>query len=53
MNELGVSFLYVYVVKDEMRKGTVKNIEVEEFYNNFKTQLMYHKSKNISITMKS
>ena len=51
INGLGVSFLPFYIVENEIKKGLIKSIEVEEAYNNFKTQLIYHKSKNISIAM--
>lgn len=52
INGLGVSFLPLYIVENEIEKGLIKSIEIEDSYNNFKTQLIYHKSKNISIAMK-
>lgn len=52
INGLGFSFLPFYIVEKEVEKGILKLIEVEESYNNFKSQMIYHKSKNISISMK-
>lgn len=52
INGLGFSFLPFYIVEKEVEKGILKLIEVEESYNNFKSQMIYHKSKNISIPMK-
>lgn len=51
MNGLGISFLPYYTVKNEIKEGKLKMIEVDKPFNNFKTQLAYHKKKSISLPM--
>jgi len=51
MNGLGISCLPFYTVENEIKEGSLKMIEVEEQFNNFKTQLAYHKNKSISLPM--
>lgn len=52
INGLGISLLQFYIVENEVKTGIIKCIDVEEKYNNFKTQMVYHKDKNISNPMK-
>lgn len=52
MNGLGISFVPHYAVSDEVEKGSLKVIEVEEKYSRFRIQLSYHKNKNISVAMR-
>ena len=51
MNGLGISFLPFYAVSKEIKEGSLKMIEVKEPLYKFKTQLAYHKNKNISLPM--
>lgn len=51
MNGLGISFLPYYAVKNEIKEGKLKRIEVDKQFNNFKIQLAYHKNKSISLPM--
>lgn len=51
MNGLGISFLPFYAVENEIKEGSLKMIEVSEPFGKFKTQLAYHKNKNISLAM--
>lgn len=50
MNGLGIAVLPLYVVKKEVKNGTLKMIELEEF-DKYSTQLIYHKNKSKSIAM--
>jgi len=51
MNGLGISFLPFYTVKNEIKEGTLKSIELKEPFDKFRTQLAYHKNKSISLPM--
>lgn len=48
MNGLGISFLPLYTVKDELKEGSLKMVELKEPLGKFSTQLAYHKNKSIS-----
>lgn len=52
MNGLGVSFLPFYTVRNEVNEGRLKAVEVTEPVGRFKTQLVYHKNKRISLPMR-
>lgn len=52
MNGLGISFLPFYTVRNEIKEGSLKMIEVKEPLSKFKTQLAYHKNKSISLPMR-
>lgn len=45
MNGLGISLLPFYAVKNEIKEGTLKSIELKEPFDKFRTQLAYHKNK--------
>lgn len=51
MNGLGISFLPFYTVRNEIKEGSLKMIEVTELFDKFRTQLAYHKNKSISLPM--
>ncbi|WP_079422054.1 LysR family transcriptional regulator [Clostridium oryzae] len=51
MNGLGISFLPYYTVRNEIKEGSLKMIEVTEPFGKFRTQLAYHKNKSISLPM--
>ncbi len=51
MNGLGISFLPFYAVKSEMEEGSLKGLELKKPFNNFQTQLVYHKNKKVSQAM--
>ncbi len=51
MNGLGISLLPFYAVRNEIKEGTLKTIEVKEPFDKFRTQLVYHKNKSISLPM--
>lgn len=51
MNGLGISFLPFYAVRNEIKEGSLNMIEVKEPFHKFRTQLAYHKNKNISLPM--
>jgi DNA-binding transcriptional LysR family regulator len=51
MNGLGISFLPFYTVRNEIKEGSLKMIEVKEPCDKFRTQLAYHKNKSISLPM--
>lgn len=51
MNGLGISLLPFYAVKNEIKEGTLKTIELKEPFDKFRTQLAYHKNKSISLPM--
>ena len=51
MNGLGISFLPFYTVRNEIKEGSLKMIEVKEPFDEFRTQLAYHKNKSISLPM--
>jgi len=48
MNGLGISFLPLYTVRDEIKEGSLKMIELKKSLGKFSTQLAYHKNKSIS-----
>lgn len=52
MNGLGISFLPLYAVKNEIKNGSLKMIEASAPFNNYRTQLAYHKNKSISQPMR-
>lgn len=52
MNGLGVSFLPYYTVRNEIKEGKLKMLEVSETFDNFRIQLTYHKNKRISLPMR-
>lgn len=51
INGLGISYLPYYTVVDDIKSGSIKVIEVSEIFDQFKTQLVYHKNKSISLAM--
>lgn len=51
MNGLGISLVPYYTVRDEIREGRLKMIEVTEQLGQFRTQLTYHKNKSVSVPM--
>lgn len=51
MNGLGISLLPFYTVRNEIKEGSLKMIEVEEPFNEFITQFVYHKNRSISLPM--
>lgn len=51
MNGLGISILPLYAVKNEVRKGRLKILELMEPFEKYSTQLSYHKNKSISLAM--
>ncbi|APH16432.1 bacterial regulatory helix-turn-helix, lysR family protein [Clostridium sporogenes] len=51
MNGLGISLLPFYAVRNEIKEGSLKTIEVKEPFDKFRTQLVYHKNKSISLPM--
>lgn len=51
MNGLGISFLPFYTVRNEIKEGSLKMIEVTGAFDKFRTQLAYHKNKSISLPM--
>lgn len=51
MSGLGISFLPFYTVRNEIKEGSLKMIEVDESFDKFGTQLAYHKNKSISLPM--
>lgn len=51
MNGLGISFLPFYTVRNDIKEGSLKMIEVKEPFDKFGTQLAYHKNKSISLPM--
>lgn len=51
MNGLGISLVPYYTVRDEIREGRLKMIEVTELLGQFRTQLTYHKNKSVSVPM--
>lgn len=51
MNGLGISFLPFYTVRNEIKEGSLKMIEVKEPFDKFRTQLAYHKNKSIALPM--
>lgn len=48
---LGISYLPYYTVKNEIEQGRINMVEVPELVDEFKTQLAYHKNKNLSLAM--
>ncbi|KOR25988.1 LysR family transcriptional regulator [Clostridium sp. L74] len=40
-----------YVVKNEIKEGTLKTIELKESFDKFRPQLVYHKNKSIYLPM--
>lgn len=51
MNGLGISFLPFYTVRNEIKEGSLKMIEVKEPFDKFRTQLAYHENKSIALPM--
>ena len=51
MNGLGISFLPLYAVRDELEEGSLKMIDVTEAFAGFRTQMAYHKNKSMSLPM--
>lgn len=51
INGLGISLLPLYAVKNEIKDGSIKAVRLEEKFNKFSTQLIYHKDKRISLAM--
>lgn len=51
MNGLGISLLPYYAVRNEIKEGKLKMIEVTGPFGKFRTQLAYHKNKSISLPM--
>ena len=51
MNGLGISILPLYAVKNEVKEGNIKILELKEPFEKYSTQLSYHKDKRISLAM--
>ncbi|WML32833.1 LysR family transcriptional regulator [Clostridium sp. OS1-26] len=51
INGLGISLLPLYAVRNELSEGSLKIVEVSASMNKFKTQLVYHKNKRLSLAM--
>lgn len=51
MNGLGISILPLYAVKNEVKEGKLKILELKEPFEKYSTQLSYHKNKRISLAM--
>jgi len=51
INGLGISLLPLYAVNNEIKDGSIKAMRLEEKFNKFSTQLIYHKNKRISLAM--
>lgn len=51
MNGLGISILPFYAVKNEIKDGSLKILELKENFDKYSTQLAYHKNKRISAAM--
>lgn len=51
MNGLGISILPLYAVKNEIKEGKLKILELKEPFEEYSTQLSYHKNKRISLAM--
>lgn len=51
MNGLGISILPLYAVKNEVKEGKIKILELKEPFEKYSTQLSYHKNKRISLAM--
>lgn len=51
MNGLGISILPLYAVKNEVKEGNIKILELKEPFDKYSTQLSYHKNKRISLAM--
>lgn len=51
INGLGISFLPLYAVRNEIKEGTLKVIQVKDPFHKFITQLAYHKNKSLSKPM--
>ncbi|MBP3888623.1 MAG: LysR family transcriptional regulator [Cellulosilyticum sp.] len=51
VNGLGIAVLPYYVVEKEIRDEKLKMVELDDSFPTFKTQLMYHKNKSISLAM--
>ncbi|WP_289138977.1 LysR family transcriptional regulator [uncultured Brevibacillus sp.] len=52
MNGLGISFLPLYTVKNEIKQGSLTIIEEKEQFDSFCTQLSYHKHKRVTAAMR-
>lgn len=53
MSNLGITLLPYMTVKNEIKKGKLKVLNVEDCEFNIKTQLLYHKNKWFSVAMKT
>jgi len=51
INGLGISFLPLYTVSNEIKYGSIKAVMPEECFDIFLTQLVYHKDKRMSLAM--
>lgn len=51
INGLGISLLPLYAVRTEISEGSLKVIDISELAGKFKTQLVYHKNKRLSLAM--
>jgi len=51
MNGLGISVLPLYAVKNEVKEGNLKMLELKEPFEKYSTQFAYHKNKRISLAM--
>jgi Transcriptional regulator len=51
MNGLGISVLPLYAVRNEIKNGSLKMLELGESFDRYSTQLAYHKNKKISPAM--
>ncbi len=45
---LGISFLPLYTVENELKDESIVGVEIEEEYQNFKTQMIFHRAANRS-----
>lgn len=50
-NGIGISILPFYVVRKEINEGKLKMLELNESFDEYSTQLVYHKNKKISTAM--
>lgn len=51
INGLGISLLPLYAVRTEISEGSLKVVEISGLAGKFKTQLVYHKNKRLSLAM--
>ncbi|OOM76303.1 LysR family transcriptional regulator [Clostridium sp. BL-8] len=52
INGLGISILPLYAVEKEIFENSIKTMELDENFDKYATQLIYHKNKNQSTAMK-